>query len=461
MDTEKLKLIIAEGEGLTVEFKEKYSSRIDRDIVALSNSKGGYILLGVNDGGKITGDQLTNRMKAEILQLARNCDPHINLSQVSQIGNVIVVEVSEGEEKPYSCSSGYFRRLDAVTQKMSQKEVRDLFKETTDLLFESLSCKGITFDDISLQKIKTFLKESEVSFLVNKTNLASFLSSVSVYKDDKINNVGAMMFASDINKFIPYVETILGAFKGVTKTHIYDRKDVRDDLLTQLNEAMAFLKKHLNVRSEIHEINRHEIYEIPLDALREAVVNALVHRDYSMRGTNISVNVFDDRVEVVSPGGFPKGITKSNFGRESVRRNLIIADLFHRMDKMEKVGSGIRRMRDLIKIAGLKDLVFESDTFFRVIFYRNPQYSLKGNTDKGSQTSSQRGSQTSSQRIIFIMRKNSATTIEELAKDLGISSRAIKKHIRSLREQGIIKRVGHDFGGHWEVMIKESSCKRS
>jgi ATP-dependent DNA helicase RecG len=452
MDVGQLKLIIAEGEGLTVEFKEKYSSKIDCDIVALSNSKGGYVFLGVNDKGKITGDQLTNQMKAEILQLARNCDPHINLSKVSLIDNVIVIEVPEGEEKPYSCSSGYFRRLDAVTQKMSQKEVRDLFRGTTDLLFESLPCKDIIFDDISFQKIKAFLKESGVSFRANKANLASFLSSVSVSKDGKINNAGAMMFASDINRFIPYSETILGAFKGVNKTHIYDRKDVRDDLLTQLNEAMAFLKKHLNVRSEIREINRHEIYEIPLDALREAVVNALVHRDYSMRGTNISVNVFDDRVEIVNPGGFPNGITKNNFGKESVRRNLIIADLFHRMDKMEKVGSGIGRMRELVRAAGLKEPVFESDSFFRVIFYRDPQYSLKGDTDKGSQASSQRGSQTSSQRIISIMRKNSATTIEKLAKDLGISSRAIKKHIKSLREQGIIKRVGHDFGGHWEVI---------
>lgn len=174
----------------------------------------------------------------------------------------------------------------------------------------------------------------------------------------------------------------------------------------------------------------------------------------NMRGTNISINVFDDRVEIVNPGGFPNGITKNNFGKESVRRNLIIADLFHRMDKMEKIGSGIRRMRDLVKTAGLKDLVFESDTFFRVIFYRYPQFSLKG-----SQTSSQSGSQTSSQRIVLMMRQNSAITIDELAKNLGISSRAIKKHIKILREQGVIKRIGHDFGGYWEVKKRIQKTK--
>lgn len=83
------------------------------------------------------------------------------------------------------------------------------------------------------------------------------------------------MFASKIERFIRYSEIILAAFKGNEKRFIYDRKDVRDDLLTQLNEAVAFIKKHLNVRSEIRGINRHDIYEIPVDALREAILNAI------------------------------------------------------------------------------------------------------------------------------------------------------------------------------------------
>src|SRR3989338_2974507 len=455
MNNEQLKLLIAEGEGLTVEFKEKYTSKIDKDIVALANTKGGFIVLGVSDEGKVIGVKLTNQMKADISNLARNCDPHITIGKISQIENVVVIEIFEGDEKPYSCSSGYFRRLDAVSQKMSQKEVRTIFRETVDSAFEDLPRKDFTLGDVSLAKIKAFLHESETSYKVTKANLMPFLASVGLYKNSKLNNAGALMFADDINRFIPYSETILGAFKGTSKTHIYDRKDVRDDLFTQFSESIAFLKKHLNVRSEIREIDRHDIYEIPIDALREAVVNAIIHRDYSMRGTNISVNVFDDRVEIVNPGGLPAGLTKENLGKESIRRNLIIADLFHRMHKVERIGSGIGRMRKFMSQSGLKEPVFEIDTFFRAIFYRNPEYALKGKSRKGSQTGSQtgsqRGSQTSSQRIVAIMREKSAITIEELARDLQISSRAIKKHIKSLREQGIIKRIGPDFGGHWEV----------
>ncbi|MDP2866204.1 MAG: ATP-binding protein, partial [Elusimicrobiota bacterium] len=376
MNNEQLKLLIAEGEGLTVEFKEKYTSKIDRDIVALANSRGGFILLGVSDDGRITSEKLTNQLKAELSSLARNCDPHISITKITQIGDVVAIEVSEGLEKPYSCSSGYFRRLDGMTQKMTQKEVRLIFRAAADLSFESLPCKGFSFENVQLGKVRTFLKEAGASLKVTGTNLPAFLSSLGIHADNTINNAGALMFASDINRFIPHCETIMAAFKGVEKVHIYDRKDARADLLTQFNDGMDFIRKQLNVRSEIY-IDRKEIYEIPLDALREALINALVHRDYSMRGTSIYVNVFDDRVDISNPGGLLPGVTTRNFGKESVRRNPIIADLFHRMGKVERMGTGIKRMKDLMREAGLKEPEFTSDTFFHAVFYRNPEYSLK------------------------------------------------------------------------------------
>lgn len=440
MKLEELNLIIKEGEGLTVEFKEKYTPKIDRDIVALANARGGVILLGINDDGKIVDEKLTNRMKAEITDLAHNCEPHVTLTGISQIDSVVSIEVPEGREKPYSCSSGYFRRLDAVTQKMTQKEVRSIFRETTDVLFENLNCSSSKLEDISTAKIKSFLRETKTAFKVNKTNLASFLASIGVYKSGKINNAGALMFAENIHNFIPYSETILVAFKGMDKTYIYDRKNVCDDLLTQLNESMSFLKRHLNIRSEIRELNRYDIYEIPLDALREALVNALVHRDYSIRGTNVSVNIFDDRVEIVNPGGLPAGISKNNFGKESIRRNLIIADLFHRMDKMERVGSGIGRMRSLMKNAELKEPVFESDTFFRVTFYRSPEYALKVVPKK------------SKEKILHIILENPTITIQDISNIAGLSIAGVEKIIRTLKQLGRLRRIGPDRGGHWEVL---------
>ncbi len=164
MKSEELKLLIAEGEGLTVEFKEKYTSKIDRDIVAMSNAKGGFILLGVNDKGMVTGEKLTNQMKAEILSLARNCEPHIPVTRISQVEGVVIIEIPEGEEKPHSCSSGYFRRLDAVTQKMTQKEVGLFFKNANAISFEERIHDDVSWEDVSKEKIKVFFKEAGITF---------------------------------------------------------------------------------------------------------------------------------------------------------------------------------------------------------------------------------------------------------------------------------------------------------
>src|SRR4030066_865742 len=157
-DVNRVEILIKEGEGLTIEYKERYTPKIDRDIVAFANSKGGQLLLGVDDTGKVVGEKLTNKMKAEINASARNCDPSIHIKNIRQIGKVVVIEIAEGDEKPYSSSSGYYRRLDAVTQKMTQKEVRLLFRETDGVSFEGLPSRSSGVTDVSLHTIHAFLK---------------------------------------------------------------------------------------------------------------------------------------------------------------------------------------------------------------------------------------------------------------------------------------------------------------
>jgi len=465
MNSEKLKLLIAEGEGLTVEFKERFTPRVLEDMVAFANGRGGQILLGVADDGKIKGEKLTNSLKSQIVGMARNCDPAISVS-INQAGNVVVIGVVEGAEKPYSCSMGYYQRLDAVTQKMTQKEIKTIFRETVDRLFEDLPRKDCGLEDISIKKIKAFLTEAHTSFKINKRNLASFLTSLGIYKDGKINNAGVLMFARDVGKFIPYAEVICGAFKGANKTFIYDRKDVRSDLLTQLSETMAFIQRQLNVRSEIRGINRYDIYELPLDALREAVVNAIIHRDYSFRGTSIYVEVYDDRVEIVNPGGLPHGFDKKDFGKLSVRRNLILADLFHRMGKVERIGSGIGRMKDMMRAANLEPPQFDATTFFKAIFYRNPEYSLKGpgpGTEKGRekiQTKDLGGSAEevrrkcgeNAEKVFLSVKANLFIKTHKIAEQTQLSQRSVENAIAKLKKEDLLKRIGPDKGGHWEVL---------
>jgi len=443
MNFNKLKILIREGEGLTVEFKEKYTPRIDEDLVAFANTKGGTILLGVRDDGTITGERLTNDLKSKINSLARNCKPEIPVS-LTQVDQIVLIEVSEGTEKPYSCGSGFFRRLNATTQKMSHEEIRVMFSEYEPLPFEEKTVKGFSFAHISKAKIKAFIKEAGIS--LGNISSADFLQSLKVADKSFVKNAGILFFAKELDKFLPQAQLTLLAYKGTKKLHIYDRQNVQDDLLTQFNEAITFIKKHLNVRSEIKGVNREDIYEIPLEAIREAVVNALMHRDYSIRGTQVTIEIYDDRLEIINPGGLPRGLPRKAFGTMSVRRNELISDLFFRLHKVERVGMGIQRIKSALADAGLKKPKFKSNGYFHIIFYRPAQKP----TAIFRETASQKTSQKTSQKIIELIEQNPAITIAELAQKLGISSRAVKFHLSALKKEGIIKRVGPDKGGHWE-----------
>ncbi len=284
MDANKIQILVQEGEALTVEFKEHFTPRIDEDIVAFANTKGGIILLGIRDDRTVSGEKLTNDLKARINSVARNCNPPVQV-KIKQSQNIIAIEAPQGEEKPYNCSSGYFRRLDGTTQKMTNHELRTMFQEHEKISFEEKTNRGVSWKDISREKIRSFLKEADIG--IRKIIPQNILTSLSLVQKGRITNAGALMFASRVDKFIPHAESIFAAFKGTDKTNIYDRNDVKDDLLTQFNGAVAFLKKHLNIRSEIRGFDRFDIYEIPLDALREAVVNSIIHRDYAIKGTSI------------------------------------------------------------------------------------------------------------------------------------------------------------------------------
>jgi len=206
-------------------------------------------------------------------------------------------------------------------------------------------------------------------------------------------------------------------------------------------------------------VNREDIYEIPLEALREAVANAIIHRDYSMRGTSLMVEVYDDRVEIINPGGLPKGLDKKDFGKISIRRNARIADLFFRMDKVELAGTGIKRMREAMATAALPPPKITQTTFFTIAFKRSGldkedarKKRLGEKPIHGSEKSSEIGSEKSSEIIFDAIKNNSRISAKELSIRLGISPRAVEKRLAQLKKTGILKRIGSAKGGHWELI---------
>ena len=491
----EIDMIIREGEGATIEFKETYTPKIAETITAFANGRGGSIIFGVTDDGRITGCELTNKQKAEITGLARNCSPCIDVS-VSQAGKTAVVTVPEGKEKPYYCSGGYYRRLDAVTQKMNAAEIKDMYRENIGVSFEELVNGKVTIKDISVDKIREFITEAGVRLRVARSNMLEFLQSLNLADGPKIKNAAVLMFAKDVGKFIPQSQISLLLFKDHDKVEFIDRKQIRACLFDQFKEAMAFSEKHLNRRSKIVGVNRIDTYELPIEAVREAVVNAIIHRDYSVAGTDITVEIYPDTFEVSNPGGLPAGILPEELGKKSIRRNELLADMFFRLDKIEKTGTGIRRIKEAVRKAGLKEPGFESTGFFTVKFQLPKEFegsgagvaSGAGNAD-GTGTTPGFGyidgtgdSITPGEKVVrkggkkrwyvkggmkkfgekfgekllvtaWLMKEDKYISIPVIAEKLKISTRAVEKYIVKLRQKRIIERVGGAKGGHWKVNI--------
>lgn len=454
--TTRAALLIKEGEGLTIELKEKYTTRIAEDMVAFANSRGGTIILGVRDDRKITGERLTGSLKAQIQSLARNCTPAIEV-MVAQAGEVITVAVPEGREKPYSCSAGYFRRLDAVTQKMTNHELRVLFRDTDGVRFEQQICRSCRMKDISPQKIRQFCQAASIS--MRGISPEAVLRGLELVTGSGITNAGVMLFGKKPSRYIHQCSMLLLAFKGGTNDDIYDRMDVKDDLLSQFSAAMTFIKKHINRRSIIEGAYRRDVYEVPEPVIREAVANAIVHRDYRMAGTDITVSVFNDRLEIKNPGGLPPGISEKTLGEISIRRNPLISEMFNRIDVIEKAGTGFARMKNALAREGFPAPAIKSESFFFITFKR--VYNLELMSQKHvvheaetTQMATQKATQKTAQKIIELMRRNATITRGGLAKATKLTPDGIKWHIAKLKAQGRIRRIGPDRGGRWEVVGK-------
>jgi ATP-dependent DNA helicase RecG len=202
-----------------------------------------------------------------------------------------------------------------------------------------------------------------------------------------------------------------------------------------------FIERHLNLAYEIKELRRKEILEIPEFVLREAIVNAVAHRDYFERGANVQVDIFDDRIEKSNPGGLPKGLKPENFGKHSVARNSMVTALLQRCNYIEKAGTGIQRMRDGMKQFGLLEPSFEFSGFFTIILRR---FNLNKDIMQEFGLNNKRAD-----RIVAILRHlvmHQALNIEQIAVELATTARTVRNAVDLLVAKGWVESSGSTKG---------------
>jgi ATP-dependent DNA helicase RecG len=249
----------------------------------------------------------------------------------------------------------------------------------------------------------------------------------------QMTNAGVLFFANNPQTFFPETYVTAVRYQNNDRYSIIDKKDFTGTLLNQIEESFAFVIRHINVGASFTTFTgptRQDIYDYPPIAIREAIVNAITHRDYLYDGAHIYIHIYPEYIDIENPGGLYHGLTLDDLGRRSVRRNRLIADLLHRARYIERVGSGFDRMRLALLENKNPELVVTATNFFNVRFYkRAPDVNL----------------QILSPRQLsiyhhFVERKT--MTKKEVASVLAISEDTALRELKILLKQHLIEKQG-------------------
>jgi len=441
--------IVQSGEGYNAEFKIRVPNKVKElteEICAFANSAGGVLLIGVSDDNVIQGLEIDNAKRSAIQNSINEINPHLptDFYSVDVYGNTVwVIEVNTGAQKPYVLSGAIYVRQGPNTQKLtSVEQMRDFFQQSQRIYFDEAPCPIINIErDIDNEFFEEFRIDARLSKTVSREQIINNLRLL--LPDGNIKNGGVLFFAKAPETFIDTAEIRCVAFEGINKTQIIDDKKFGGPLLQQYHQTMHWLKGKMNIRYKIEGSGpRKEIWEIPETVFKETIINALSHRDYYDKGAKITIEVFDDRVEISNPGGLTSAIKPNEFGTKSHSRNPLVFGLFERVDMVEKIGSGISRINDAMKDADLPKPEFKTEGIFTVVFKRvTAEETVEKTVEK-----------TTRGKIIELIRDNPSLTTKDIAIAVDITVKGVEYQLAKMQEDNILIREGSKKSGSWKLI---------
>lgn len=457
MDREELDIILKEGEGYKIEFKES-PNNLEKELVAFANSSGGRVFLGITDDCKIKSANITNKLKSRVQDIANNCKPGVRIS-IEQLDHILIINVPEGDDKPYECSSGFYKRIGPNSQKLTRNELSDFFRSEGIIKFDGLIEKRSSYpDDFDKNRFKEFLLLAGIREISDTEKLLTNLG-VTEKRNGKLyfNNAGILFFAKEPQRFIPWSVFTVALFKDDRGVDIIDRKEIEGSLFEIVEEAMRFVKLYSKVAYRFTgEPQRENIYEYPFDAIREAVINSVMHKYYFEHGHNNILRFLPDRIRIENYWQKP---SRFILGKTVFRRNQIIADLFSKIHFGEKMGTGFDRIREICEKENTPFPDIELDeNYFYVTFRQSREYLEMAGKEKKilEEVTKEVTKKVTENQLIILeeIRKDRLVTIKHMSDVVGISERKIKENIKKLKSKKILKRVGPNRGGYWEIMSK-------
>jgi ATP-dependent DNA helicase RecG len=443
--------IINQGENETLEFKSNFNNETIISLSAFANTKGGRVLIGISDRG-IKGVSLNNEsVKSWINEVKQKTEPSIIPdAQTITIDKktIVILSVQEFPIKPVSARGRYFIRKNNSNHLLSLDEINNLYHFSLQTSWDSYEYKGADKDSLDFEKVQLFIKKVNNSgrFRLSGKPLEC-LTKLRLVINNKPTNAAMILFSKEELFFNVHV----GRFK--TPSYIIDDKMFRGNLFDIVEDTMRYIIGQIKVAFEFTgAIQRNEIFEYPIHALRELVLNAIVHRDYT-NPTDIQIKIFDNSISIFNPGKLFGGITveelKTNH-YQSRTRNKLIAESFYLTKDIEKYGSGYIRVREAISEYPTMNFDYEEtgDGFLVTLTYTHQK-----TTSEVVENGELNGELNIGQATVYqLIKKQTGINATEISKQLKMPFSTVDKHIRVLLKKGLIERRGSKKTGGYFVI---------
>ncbi len=415
------------------ELKSEYTDNILKSVIAFANSEGGKILIGVNDNGLPIGVENIDYCYTRVTNSIRDSiSPDITMFikyTVNEDDKIIEITVSEGTNKPYFLKAkgmrpeGVYVRQGATSAPASVEKIRQMIKLSEKETFESGRALN---QDLHFTEATNEFSVKKIEFGEGK-----YISLGIINPDDELFTNLAVLLSDECEHTIK-----VAIFDGNDKKTFKDRKEFTGSLFKQLRNCYEYLELCNHTAATFEGLDRIDREDYPASALREALLNALVHRDYSFSGS-IMINIFDDKIEFVSLGGLVSGLSKEDILRGvSQTRNQSLANVFYRLKHIEAYGTGIQRIYDLYADDNVQpDIIITDNTFTMVLPNRNAYVKDKNVTTFESFTHQEK-------LIIDYIKENGCITDEEIQTMFDVKQTRVYVIVRTMKSKGIIVTKG-------------------
>lgn len=430
-------------ENKTTEFKREYVDDIKNTVVAFANSDGGTLYIGINDDGSVCGVQNVDDTMLRVTNAVRDAvRPDITMfvecrNEVMEGKPIVSVTVQRGTARPYYLHGkgirpeGVYVRQGASTVPATDAAILNMIKETSGDSYESARSlnQDLTFDEAA-----AFFKKRKVAFGKSQMRTLHLIG-----EDDNYTNL-AFLLSDQCTHTIK-----LAVFEGSKKTVFKDRCELSGSILGQLNEAFAYIDRYNRTRAEFAGLDRVDMRDYPPEAVREALLNAIVHRDYSFRGSTL-ISIFEDRIEFVTIGGLVKGITLDDVKLGvSVLRNQNLANVFYRLRLIEAYGTGILKINEAYDDYDRKPLIETTDNAFKITLpnsnFRSEHQAPKGAGKNQGATSAEK-KESRIHAVLALCRAKGSFVRTDVEAALGISQSTAILLLRELVDDGVLTKQG-------------------